>query len=251
MKIYTNISLLVFLVSLTLSGCYSGYKITDGKVYNKWIHGSDWSRDLTLLEGADASSFKTIKHALNLDLGKDKNRVYIGSSVLMHANPVEFRHIEQYYWKDNKYVFLLQFGGPDYIIKDADPASFNVIRRYSWAKDKNYIYYAFSKLLNVNPNDFIAINQEWGRDNNFYYWHNHRLDSLDYKTAVIVSDYYIKDKSNVYYKNKLIKDVNSTAFKADGIGSFGHDDKFMFDSDKNMGLITDQYRKTYIDKKHK
>jgi hypothetical protein len=44
-------------------------------------------------------------------------------------------------------------------------------------------------------------------------------------------------------------DANPKTFKADGVGSFGHDDKFMFDWEKNKGPITEQYRQTYIDKK--
>lgn len=95
----------------------------------------------------------------------------------------------------------------------------------------------------------MAIDKDWGKDNRFYYYHNLRLDSLDYMTAKIISPYYIKDKSRVFFQDTLVNDANPKTFKVDGVGSFGHDDKYMFDWAKNEGPITEQYKKTYIDKK--
>jgi DKNYY family len=146
-------------------------------------------------------------------------------------------------------VYQLQFGCTDCIIQNADPITFEFISADNWAKDKNYVFYELEKLNEVNSKDFIVIDKDWGKDNNFYYYHNLRLNSLDYKTAEIISSYYIKDKSNVFYRATLVKNADPKTFKVDGAGSFGHDNKYIFSGDQNEGLITEQYRKTYIDNK--
>jgi hypothetical protein len=177
----------LFILSIFLISCHSGYEKKNGKVYYKWIHGGNWTRENTLMEEADVQSFKTIKHDLNIHLGKDKNNVFKDADILEHADPSTFEQVKEYYWKDNNNVYLLQFGGTDCRIKNADPKTFNVIKDFNWAHDKNHVYYEFDKLEGVDPKAFIAVDNDWGKDNNFYYYHNRRVNFLDYQTAEIVS----------------------------------------------------------------
>jgi hypothetical protein len=247
MKNFMKASLPLLAISLLLASCHSGYEEKDGKIYYKWIHGGNWTRENTLVKEADAASFKTIMNSTNLNLGKDKNHVFKDASILEYADPLTFEEIKEYYWKDKNHVYLLQFGGTDCRIPNADPKTFLVVNDGLWAKDKNHVYYQFDQLNDVDPPIFIAIDENWGKDDRFYYYHNLRIDSLDYKTAEIISSYYIKDKNNVFFWDAIVKDANPKTFKADGVGSFGHDDKYMFNWEKNEGPITEQYKKTYID----
>ena len=254
------LNLILLLTTLVIiSGCHSGYEEKDGQVYHKWIHGGNWTKEYSLMEKADAETFRTIKHDLNIDLGKDKNYVFKDASILENADPNSFEQVAEYYWKDKNYVFLLQFGETNCIIKNAEPKSFKIISEYLWSRDNEHVFYKFDLLDNVKAKDFQAINEDWGKTKLHYYYHNLRIDSLDYETAEIVNTYfmdespkqsnYIKDKDNVFFQNLLVKDANPKTFVADGVGTFGHDDKYMFDWEKNEGIITEQYRKTYIDKK--
>lgn len=238
--------LLTFAYSLT--SCHSGYEEKNGKIYYKWIHGGNWTSENTLLKNADAETFKSIDNNINVHLGKDKNHVYKDASILEHADPNTFEQVKEYYWKDKNNVYLLQFGGTDCKIKHANPKTFKVIKNYHWTIDSNNVYYQFDQLIKVNPKKFIAIDDDWGKDDSYYYYHNLRVDSLDYKTAEIVSPYYIKDQYRVFFRDTIVKDANPKTFKADGVGSFGHDDKYMFNWEKNEGTITEQYKKTYIKK---
>jgi len=261
MKYKFKFILLLLTLSVTLTSCHSGYEEKDGKIYYKWIHGGNWTRESTLLEDADAETFEAIDNHINVHLGKDKNHVYKDASIIEHADPRTFEQVKEYYWKDKSNVYLIQYGGTDCRIKNADPKSFKVLKDYNWSLDNNNVYYDFEKLKDVNPKTFIALNEKWGKDNRYYYYQNQRLDSLDYKTAEIVIAYfgdeparpsdYIKDAKNVYFQNTLVKDANPKTFKADGVGSFGHDDKFMFNWEKNEGSITEEYNKTYIDNEKK
>ncbi len=168
--------------------------------------------------------------------------------LLEDADPNSFEQVNEYFWKDKNYVFLLGYGINETKINGADPQTFKVIENYQWSMDKNNVYFMFDKLNEVNTKTFIAIDQDWGKDNKNYYHHNLRVDSLDYSSARIISPDYISDRNRVYFRNLIVKDANPKTFKADGAGFFGHDDKFMFDYEKNEGPITEQYRKTYIDK---
>lgn len=249
-KNINNISFIhLALIVLFITGCgHSGYEEKDGKIYHKWIHGGNWTKEYTLVEEADASTFVTIEHNLNIDLGKDKNHVFFDGTIIEGADPSTFKQVKEYYWKDKDNVFLLQFGNQRQIIPNAEPNSFQVINNSFWSKDKNNVFYKFDKLNGVQSSRFAAIDEEWGKDGNYYYHNNLRLDSLDYNSAEIVSDYYIKDKNHVFFQNKLVKGANPSTFVADGVGFFGHDDKNMFDREKNEGPITDQYKKRYIEK---
>lgn len=236
---------------VTITSCNSGYEKKDGKIYYNWIHGGNWTRENTLVKNADAETFEAVDNNINFHLGKDKKYVFKDASILEYGDPITFEQVKEYYWKDKSNVYLLQFGGTDCRIKDADPKTFKVIKDYHWTLDKNNVFYQFDKLLNVNPNKFVAIDEEWGKDDRFYFYHHLRIDSLDYKTAEIVSPYYIKDQYSVFFHDTIVKDANPKTFKADGVGSFGHDDKFMFNWEKNEGPITQEYKNTYIDNEKK
>jgi len=230
-----------------LTSC-SGYTKKDGKVYLRSSNEARIGVEYTEVV-ADYETFEVIDHDINIDLAKDKKHVYKGTSILIDADPNTFEQIENYYWKDKDHVYLLQFGGDNCKINGADPGSFEVIKDFLWTKDKNHVYYEFKKLLDVDPAEFTALEEDWGKDNNFYFYHNLKVDSLDYSTAEIVSRYYIKDKNHVFFKDTIVYDANPGTFKADGAGSFGHDDTYMFDWEKNKGPITEKYKRTYIDKK--
>jgi hypothetical protein len=237
------------LIAIFISSC-TGYTKKDGKVYLR--HSKILSKigvDYLEVKNADYETFKVINNNLKIDLAWDKNYVFLNTSILELADPNTFEQVKEYYWKDKKNVYLLRFGSINARLIDADPKTFEVFNNYLWAKDKNHIYYGVNKLIDGKSKSFVPIDEDWGKDDNFYYYNDLTLYTLDYKSAKIVSPYYIKDKNSVYFRNTLVKEANPKTFKADGIGWFGHDDKYMFDWGENKGLITQQYKRTYIDKK--
>lgn len=262
-SIISGISITYLFIFTSCVPDYHGYEEKDGEIYHKWFHGGNWTKEKTLVDQADASTFTTIQHEINIDLGKDKNHVFIDALILENADPLTFEQIKEYYWRDKNQVYLLGFGRADKTIEYADPKTFTLINNNEWvkdkknvfnklinlwAKDKSNVYFMYNKLNGVNPKEFVSLDEDWGKDDSFYFYHDLKLDSLDYKTAQIVSSSYIKDKNRVFFQNKLVKDANPSTFKADGVGSFGHDNKYMFDWEKNKGFITEEYRKTYINR---
>ena len=254
-----NFKIILYGILITGFISCSGYTKKDGKIYLRSSNEARIGIEYAEVKNADFETFKEINQDLNINLAIDKNHVFIGTSILYQADPKTFKQVKAYFWKDKNNVYLLQFGNTDARIIGADPTTFKVYKDNLWSSDKNNIYYMFDKLEKTDPSKFVVINESWGKDNQFYYFTHLRLDSIDYKTAKIVNtnfmketskpSEYIKDINHVYFQNKLVKDANPLTFVADGTGSFGHDDKYMFTMETNEGPITNQYRETYSNKK--
>ena len=99
-------------MNIILISCNLGYEVKDGKVYYKWIRGGNMSKETTLVEDADAETFEVIKNDVDLDLGRDKNYVFLELAKLK-AYPATFEQIEGYYWWDKDNVYVLKYGSPD------------------------------------------------------------------------------------------------------------------------------------------
>jgi hypothetical protein len=229
--------------------CCSGYTKKDGKIFIRSSNEAFVGVNYFELKDADYETFDEIDHNINIDLAKDKNHVFIGAEVIKGADSQTFEQINEYYWKDKGSVYLLEFDADECKIEFADVGSFKKLDNNYWAKDKNNIYYGLKKLDIKNVESFIAIDENWGKDDKTYYWQNFELNNFDYSTANIISLHYIKDKNNVFYENQLVVGCNPLTFKTVGVGSFGHDNKYMYSGTKNEGVITDVYRKMYITKK--
>ena len=236
------IAALFFLIILFfLTSCQPAYKEKDGKIYYKWIHGGNMTKENTLVNDADASSFETIINSTHFSLGKDKNHVFFNSEILENADPSTFENIQPSYYKDKNYVFLLQGTNIDSRIIGADPSTFTILKEYYWSKDKNHIFYSRTPLEDATLSSFVVINENWGKDGKFYFFRDKKLDSLDYASTELLGENYIKDKNYVYYENKRVIDANPKTFK---VGKFlsAYDDKYRYDFEKNVGPITEEYK---------
>ena len=248
MKIYFIIGFILVITALFFSSCQPKYEEKDGKIYYKWIHGGNMTKESDLLKGADATTFETLHESNLFCLGKDKNHVYKNSAILNFADPKTFEQIKDYYWKDKGYVYVLGGTGHDDRLIDADPKSFNLISD-QWSKDYKNVFHGSNKVMDAHAKTFVVIDAHWGKDDQFYYHESLKIDSLDYNSAEIVSASYIKDKNSVFYENKRVKDANPKTFVAGKYNS-GYDDKYQFDFDKNKGPVTEEFKKT-IDKQTK
>ena len=248
MKIFILICFLLIITVFFFSSCQPKYEEKDGKIYYKWIHGGNMTRESELIVNADAGTFVILKESNLFCLAKDKNHVYKNASVLKFADPKTFEQIKDYYWKDKSYVYVLGGTGDDNRLIEADPKSFNWIND-QWSKDNENVFYGSNQVMNANAKSFVVIDEHWGKDDHFFYHESFKIDSLDYNSAEIVSASYIKDKDNVFYENKIVKDANPKTFVG-GTYNSGYDDKYQFDFDKNKGPVTEEFKKT-IDKQIK
>lgn len=99
--------------------------------------------------GADVATFSPIDDASgkSTDYSKDKAHVYLGTTVVMGADPATFSVVggpyktsggtQYYYAKDKRYVYVNNL-----VIANADPATFAVVSGSTTinARDKNHTY---------------------------------------------------------------------------------------------------------------
>lgn len=209
--------IILLLCCFLLTAC-NDYQIKGGKVYYKWFHSGALEYRTRLVENADAKTFKSIPNKEGMELAKDKNNIY-----------------------------LFAFG--EAVVEDADPNTFSVLKEY-WAADKHHIFHQQYKMKGINKATFVPIDEFWAKDDRYYYHKTTRLDLLDYASAEVVSKYYIKDKNGVYLKTgEKLPNANPNTFVAFIHTNAGYDDQFMFSGAKNEGVITEEYRKTYVGNK--
>lgn len=238
--------IILSLCCFLLTAC-NDYQIKDGKVYYKWFHGGALEYRTHLVENADAETFRSIPNKEGMEFAKDKNSVFLRGRLLKNADPNSFEQLHEYYWKDKNNVYLFAFG--EALVEDANPNTFSVLKEY-WAADKHHIFHQQYKMEGINKATFVPIDEFWAKDDKYYYHKTTRLDLLDYASAEVVSKYYIKDKNGVYLKTgEKLPNANPNSFVAFIHTNAGYDDQFMFSGAKNEGIITEEYRKTYVGNK--
>jgi len=121
---------LIFLICLLfLSSCQPGFKKVNGEW--AWVsYDKGEGKSINTLPNVDNASFQKLK-AGNGQYAKDKNQVY--------------------YLKD--------------VIDDADPASFNIINNQGYAKDNQYVYLDYQKVIYANPKYFELLSFPYAKDN--------------------------------------------------------------------------------------
>lgn len=123
---------------------YRGHKLysADPKAF-KVIGESQYSVDndsvyyeVFRIAGADPLTFELLDRNDNR-YAKDATRVYLSGKVIEGANPKYFKHIEDYFYKDDQYVF---YAGEQ--LEDSDAESF-FVRGSGFGQDTNNLYQIF------------------------------------------------------------------------------------------------------------
>lgn len=206
---------------------------SDGKNVFYHLCDSDKPECYILIPGADPSTFSIVQkeYAGLFIFGKDKGRVYFGSSPIPLADPETFMAIEAGFGKDRRRVYYgnrllrgvnarsfklldIQYGTDgrrvvylNTIVRGADGQSFQVDSS-SWAHDKLNVYSEGKKIANLDPNTFTTFNHLIVKDAQKVFCLQKELHDVDAATFVALNDIYAKDKSNAYvltYNNKKMR----------------------------------------------
>ncbi len=196
--------------------------VSDGKniYYQNENNYSDSTKYYSVFQAADTGTFSVI----NDFLAKDKNNVYYitrwKNIPLKDADPRTFEYIgESYpfiYAKDKKRVYAIEkFGDPIYIIKNADPSTFKLLKE-NYSKDKNNVYFQEKPAKGIDVKTFEILGYFHVKDKNNIYvrevYDYKPIRGADMKTFEILTPLYTKDKNYVYYDSKIINGADSPTF---------------------------------------
>ncbi|KUJ61373.1 hypothetical protein AR687_13110 [Flavobacteriaceae bacterium CRH] len=196
-----NKYLVFIIISLCfLTSCRKGYKVENNKVYYEyWNEGSGQNK--TLLEKADAGSFKKLEFECNceFEFGKDKNHLYIDGEPIRDIDPNTFKYIGNYVFrdKDSAYFFGFYDNINDCAIKGIDVNKIKLLK-YPWSKSGNILINGYDTLLLDDIDDFVIIDKNWGRTKKHIINKDKILKGADLKTFEITDSYSGKDKNHEY-----------------------------------------------------
>jgi hypothetical protein len=254
-KIDVAIILMLCLILYFIMRGSLSYRTSNGKVYYR-EYNSGGHFDVEIPE-ADSRTFKEIA----TDIGKDAKHVYYRTSTLKNVIPASFRKIGKFYWKDDSKVFLFEIqkyraysagsgfalgnpgDGNNYLVKNADASTFELLEQHPWAMDRTMIYYGHDP-LGPRREGFRPINKNWAKDDGNYYFWEKPVPKIHFPTFTVLDEEYAKDKSRVYWGNQIIENCDPKNFKVSRDG-FGTDEKYLYVGGRNDGLLTEEQKERF------
>ena len=147
------------------------------------------------------------------------------------ANPNTFISLSDNFGKDSEHVYTnyLETTTKGYPIKDsnpivveADPNTFEVFNKTSYAKDANHVFSGREIVEGADPTTFSAY-WNYGKDNQNVYINAKRIPGADAATfSVLNHDTYAKDARYVYYLCRIVPEADPQTFE-DLYGTYAKD----------------------------
>lgn len=189
MKSYIKIIFGFFLAILNSCG---SYEIEN----NQWAwvsYDEGVGKRVRYVKGADFTTFEVLKE--NSEYAKDKNHVYLKTSIIKGADPNSFKPLKKGYSKDKNFVYL-----DDIRVVFAKPLTFKILK-WPYSKDENHVFCGTIPIPTKYPREFRVVKSGEGKmtsikssfieENPSYSW----LDSVDVD-GVITSTFDGKGKTS-------------------------------------------------------
>ncbi len=133
--------------------------------------------------------------------------------------------IDYYYSKDNYNVYF-----KDVLVKGADPDTFEILSKTSYATDKKNCYFEGKKISGIDTKSIHSINKKEIDDNKETIAYDYIADSkhIYFKGEQVLGDpetYLVlrdgnnpiaKDKNNIYFKNTIVQDADPDTYEPIG-----------------------------------
>jgi len=168
---------------------------------------------------------------------KDQYQVYFRQRPVKDADVNTFRVLNMCYARDTAQIFYYGFHSDLYNGIHKIPckaASFSMLE-YPYSKDDESVFCVYTKIAGADVNSFSVIGNSFSKDINHVYMESKMLKDADAATFMIVPHdensldefNYTKDKKNAFWKDKMLGELDISAFKALGLG-YATDGKHIF-----------------------
>lgn len=159
------------------------------------------------INSADAATFK----ALDVSYGRDKSSVYINGRPLPGADPASFALLDRPgFAKDRNRVYQR-----DRTISD-DPAHFELLDG-ELAKDSRVIFWSDGSTLSGDPMHFAIVsnadNYLYTKDGRTVHVNGNPIPAADPATFQVLQGAYVHDNKHVFYFDQPITDAELTSFR--------------------------------------
>jgi hypothetical protein len=171
-------------------------------------------RRVTLASDVDATSFV----ALSSEYSKDKDTVYyrwispgrFWVVEMPSADPATFEVLDFNLAKDANSVWRT-----DVPIEGADAATAQVVNAGWVWKDRDCVYYQFTRLDGADPETFRYLSQAFYADAKQVYWSSTRLEGADVKTFRTFGDDtpYAADTRHVWFGDSRMPGIDAGSFR--------------------------------------
>ena len=226
-----SVPLTLIVLTLTLSGCDTGYKVNTSRSTVTWVtwdegHGRrEWP-----VVGADAKTFQVmpIPSDGGPAFGRDKSHVYRGSEKIDGAAPDSFREFGRKVYRDDKSVFRSD-GFKILQLTDSDPETYREFD-WLWSRDSKRVFFENRGFVPRDIDLFEPLAGGWGRDSVAIYYTNSEIPKADRDTFEVIGEWspFGKDRAQVFWRGWLIDGADPDSFEVLGV-SQGHDHKTHFE----------------------
>lgn len=159
------------------------------------------------ISGADAASFQ----ALDATYARDRARVYFDGQPMAGADPASFQVLARPgYAKDRGHVYQL-----DHAISD-DPAHFELLEG-SLSKDSAHVYWSDGTVFSDDPAHFaIVSNTEqylFTKDARTVHVNGKLVAGADTATFHVLAGAYARDRQRIYYFTDVVANSDAASFR--------------------------------------
>lgn len=159
------------------------------------------------INSADAATFK----ALDATYGRDKSSVYINGQPLAGADPASFALLDRPgFAKDRNQVYQR-----DRAISD-DPAHFELLDG-ELAKDSHVVFWSDGSILSEDPTHFAIVSNAdhylYAKDDRTVHVNGNPIPAADPATFQVLQGAYARDNKHAFYFDQPITDADLTSLR--------------------------------------
>lgn len=199
------------LLSFLLSGCYikSGSEV-------KWLEINESGSGAIVLEGADPSTFRVLRH---WSYAKDRSHAWFDGIGIEVADVSTFESVHSYYATDSLRAYYMRWP-----IDNSHGPSFKVIKG-EWSKDRNDHHFRTRAIGVCDSVSFQIYRKDdlWGLDDECAYYMGKKLPLKERESFEILAGGFSKDRFTVYFEDKIVEGADSATFEMIGKTYVGRD----------------------------
>jgi len=103
-------------------------------------------------------------------------------------------------------------GRREHPVAGADPASFQVLDKHGYAKDRSSAYFRWSRMERADPASLVALSSLYAKDRQSVFYEGSMVPGADPSTFVILDAPWSRDGADIYLQNRPIKACDPATF---------------------------------------